>query len=367
MHLRLKRETIQDKLSKIQNIVEKKGIMPILNHFLLEAAYDKGYILATDLETAVKQPLEMEVLSQGKACIPAKKFYEIVRELDDEIEMKLLENWIVIQSGRTNYKLATLNPEEFPVWPQIGDSTKLTLSRDFLLTAIEKTIYAAGETDARYVLNCLLFHIKDRNDFRVVGTDGHRLALFRAKLDGLDLEEKKIILSKKSLNELKKFLSGVESVSFYIGKTHVMFELDGIVFLTRMIEGNYPDYEIVIPKHNDKVAIIDKKLMISSLRKVSVISRENQNAIKMEFSEDMLKVTASDPELGEARDELSIDYKSTPIHIGFNAKYLLEAFSEINSDIGKITMSEPDKAVYITDVDGSEKFQYECIVMPLRL
>lgn len=368
MHIRLKKEIIQQKLSKIQNIVEKKGIMPVLNHFLLETDTDRGYILATDLETAVKQPLEMEVLSSGKACINARKFYEIVKELEEEIEIQLLDNWILIKSGRTNYKLATLNPDEFPVWPQIGDSTRLNLSRDFLLTAIEKTIYAAGEADARYVLNGLLFHIKDGNDFRVVGTDGHRLAVFKAKLDGIEaLEEKKVILSKKSLNELKKFLVDAESVIFNIGKTHVMFEIDGIVFLTRMIEGNYPDYEVVIPKHNDKVAIFDKKLMISSLRRVSVLSRENQNAVKMDFSEDLITLSASDPELGEAKDELTIDYQSSPIQIGFNAKYLMEAFSEISSDRGKITMSEPDRAVYITDADGSEQFKYECIVMPLRL
>ncbi|MCX7871636.1 MAG: hypothetical protein N2485_08765, partial [bacterium] len=170
-------------------------------------------------------------------------FYEIVKELDEDIEIKLIDNWISVKSGRTNYKLATLNPEEFPVWPQIGDSTRLNLTRDFLLTAIEKTIYAAGESDSRFVLNSLLFHIKDGNDFRVVGTDGHRLALFRAKLEGISTEEKKVILSKKSLNELKKFLADSESVIFHIGKTHVMFEIDGIVFLTRMIEGNYPDYE----------------------------------------------------------------------------------------------------------------------------
>ena len=198
MLIRVKKENIEEKLSKIQNIVEKKGIMPVLNHFLLEAESNEGYIFATDLETAVKQPVEIDVLSSGKACIPARKFYEIVRELEDEIEIKLLDSWLLIQSGRTTYKLATLNPEEFPVWPQIGDSVKLNLTRDFLLTSIEKTLYSAGEADARYVLNGLLFHIKDGKDFRVVGTDGHRLALFRANLDEIYSKEKKVILSKKS-------------------------------------------------------------------------------------------------------------------------------------------------------------------------
>jgi len=368
MHVKVKKETIQEKLSKIQNIVEKKGIMPVLNHFLMEAEENSSYILATDLETAVKQPIEIEIFSPGKICIPARKFYEIVKELDDAIELKVMENWLLIQSGRTNFRLATLSADEFPVWPQIGQSTKISLSRDFLLTAIDKTLYAAGEADARYVLNGLLFHFKNLNDFRVVGTDGHRLALFKASLEGIgSVEEKKVILSKKSLAELRKFIVDSEEVVFEIGKTHVMFKMDSIVFLTRMIEGNYPDYEVVIPKHNDKVAIVDKKSMISSLKRVSVISKERQNAVKMDFSEDLVIISSSDPELGEAKDELTIDYQSTPIQIGFNARYLIEALSEISSDRAKITMIETDKAVYITDGEEKGLYKYESIVMPLRL
>lgn len=368
MHVKIRREIIQDKLSKIQNIVEKKGIMPVLNHCLIKFDSEGNFLLATDLETAVKQPLEAEVISPGEACVPARKFYEIVRELDEEIELNLIENWLFLKSGRSSFRLATLSAEEFPVWPQIGDSLKLSLGRDLILTAIEKTLYAAGEADARYVLNGLLFHIKEDGEFRVVGTDGHRLALFRTNLDqNYAFKEKKVILSKKSLNELKRFITDVDEVQFLIGKTHVMFEMDHIVFLTRMIEGNYPDYEVVIPKHNDKVAIADKNNLIASLRRVNVLSKEKQNAIKMDFSEDLVVISSSDPELGEAKDELSIDYQSPSIEIGFNARYLIEALEEITSDRAKITMSEPDRAVYITDAGETKQYKYESIVMPLRL
>ncbi|GLI52545.1 DNA polymerase III subunit beta [Thermodesulfovibrio yellowstonii] len=368
MHLKLKKQKIQESLSKIQNIVEKKSIMPVLNHFLMDVTENAVFILATDLETAVKQPLEAEVLEIGKACIPARKFYEIVKELDEDIEIMLLEQWIKIQSGRSNFRLASLDPSEFPVWPQIGDATQINLSRDFLLTAIEKTIYASGEADARYVLNGLLFQIKEPAEFNVVGTDGHRLAHFKATVEDISsIEgEKKVILSKKSLNELRKFLSDTETVSIHIGKTHVMCEIDGISFLTRMIEGNYPDYETVIPRHNDKIAIVDKNSLIASLKRVSVLSRERQNAVKTEWDKDLLIISSSDPEIGEARDELTVDYQGEPFIIGFNARYLIEALERITSDKAKITMSEPDKAVYITDGEAAS-FVYECVVMPLRL
>lgn len=368
MHIRIKKTEIQEKLSKIQNIVEKKSIMQVLNHFLMDITGTSGYILATDLETAVKQPIKIEIIEPGKACIPAKKFYEIVRELDEDIEIFLQEKWLKIQSGRSNFRLAIMDWSEFPVWPQIGDSVKLDFSRDLLLTAIDKTIYASGESDTRYFLNGLLLHLKEPKKFTVVGTDGHRLAIFRAKMEDFNLtEEKKVILSKKSLNELKRFLTDADIVTLYVGKTHVMFEMDGISFLTRMIEGNYPDYEMVIPKNNDKIIIVDKNLLISSLKRVSVLSKEHYNAVRIDLKEDLLILSASDPELGEAVDELSVEYQNEPFSIGFNAKYLIEAIDKITSDKAKISMSEPERAVYITDAFEGESFSYESVVMPLRL
>jgi len=368
MHVKLKKQKIQESLAKIQSIVEKKSIMPVLNHFLMDVTEGAVSIVATDLETAVKLPLEAEIFEPGQTCIPARKFYEIVKELDEDIEIMLLEQWLKIQSGRSSFRLATLDASEFPVWPQIGDAIKINLSRDLLLTAIDKTIYASGEADARYVLNALLFEIKP-GEFNVVGTDGHRLAHFKVEGGTVAFnlpDEKQVILSKKSLNELKKFLSSTETISMQIGKTHVMCEMDGISFLTRMIEGNYPNYEAVISRNNDKQAIVDKNLLIAALKRVSVLSRERQNAVKTEWNEDLVIISSSDPELGEAQDELSIDYQGEPITIGFNARYLIEALEELTSDKAKITMSQPDSAVYITDADQTS-FVYECIVMPLRL
>jgi DNA polymerase-3 subunit beta len=363
MYVKLKKQKIQETIGKIQSIVEKKSIMPVLNHFLMDVTESSVSILATDLETAVKLPVEAEIIEPGKTCIPARKFYEIIKELESDFEIKLSEGWLKIQSGRSNFRLAALDASEFPVWPQIGQASQINLSRDLLLTAIDKTLYASGEADARYVLNALLFELRD-GEIHVVGTDGHRLAHFKAALN-VASEDRKVILSKKSLNELKKFLSSAENVSLQIGKTHVMIEIDGISFLTRIIEGNYPNYEAVIPKDFDKQAIVDKELLIASLKRVSVLSRERQNAVRTEWGQN-LTISASDPEIGEAQDELSIDYQGEPIVIGFNARYLIDALERITSDKAKIMMNEPEKAVYITDAHDTS-FVYECVVMPLRL
>ncbi|MEN2986382.1 MAG: DNA polymerase III subunit beta [Thermodesulfovibrionaceae bacterium] len=368
MKIKVKKREIQESIAKIQNIVEKKSIMPILNHFLLEVT-ESCFILATDLETAVKQPISAQVFESGNVCVPAKKFYEIIKELEDDIDIELIDSWLKIQSGKSLFKLATLDSQEFPVWPHIGESLKFNLTSDFLLTAIEKTLYAAGEADARYVLNGLLMHLLPPHQFRMVATDGHRLALITAELpEIINLkEEKRIILSKKSLNELRRFLSDAKTVTLNIGKTHIMFEIDGVSFLTRMIEGEYPRYENVIPRHNEKIAFVQKDLMISSLKRVSVLSREHQNAVKTEWSRNTLIISSSDPELGEAKDEIEVEYKGEFFEIGFNAEYLIEALEEMESSLAKIAMDESDKAVYLTDANSTEVYKYECVIMPLRL
>ncbi|WP_028841987.1 DNA polymerase III subunit beta [Thermodesulfovibrio yellowstonii] len=378
MKIKVEKQALQNALSKIQNIIEETTTTPVLTHFLLDVADTGSYIFATDLETAVKLPVKAEVFEAGKACIPGKKFYEIVKELGEEVELTLSDSWLKIQSGRSTFKLATLPAEEFPRWTDITDAVKIDVSRDLLLTAVEKTLYAAGEADVRYVLNTLLFHLKP-GELHVVGTDGHRLAHFKAEVD-YATEETLLILSKKSLNELKKFLSDAETVSVYVGSTHVAFEMtvsvyvgsthvafemDGVKFLTRLIEGNYPEYEVVIPRNNPNEVVLDRDSFVSALRRVSVLSRDKMNAVRVELRPDVAIVSTSNSELGEAKDEVPITLTGNSITMAFNAEFLIDALKGITSSSVKFTFSEPEKAVYITDI-GVNSFVYECVIMPLR-
>jgi DNA polymerase-3 subunit beta len=265
MKLSVSKDEMQEKLSNIQNIAEKRNTMPILSHFLLDAGKKGSYIVATDVETALKEPLDVEVEKEGKLCIPARKLLEIVREMEGDLSFESVdEQWLKVRAGSSDFRLACLPPSEFPAWPALGDAEEIIIDAPILMEMIEKTIYSAGESDTRYTLNGLLFHVKPQDkSFTIVGTDGHRLALIIRQMDGSDRlkEEKKIIVPRKAVSELRRFLptssaSGgeekeIEKVKILIGEKHLLFSLGsstsggssaqpnadgGVQFLTRLIE-----------------------------------------------------------------------------------------------------------------------------------
>src|SRR5208282_5613666 len=344
MKVTVGKNELQNKLSDIQNIVEKKNTMPILSHFLLVAEKGGAYITATDLETAFKEPLVLTVATEGKLCIPAKKLFEIVREVDGDIVLDSNDaKWLKVKSGKSQFRLACLSHDEFPVWPSLpDDADKMEIDSLLLLEMIDKTLYSAGESDTRYVLNGLLFNIKPDGTFTVVGTDGHRLALSVKTLTSKLKEEKRFIFSRKSLAELRRFLDDeAKPVKIAIGKNHILFEMDAIQFLTRLIEGTYPNYEQVIPTAADKTIGIDRIALMKSLRRVSIMSKERSSAVKVDIEPNTMAISASNPDLGEAKDELTIQYAGEPITLAFNARYILDALSVMSTDSITIKLNEP--------------------------
>jgi DNA polymerase-3 subunit beta len=366
MKLSIARDEIQEKLSNIQNIVEKRNTMPILSHFLLDAGGKGASIAATDLQIAIKEPLGATVQSEGKLCIPARKLFEIVREAEGEITIESEdEQWIKVSFGKSRFRLACLPPGEFPAWPGIENAGEIRFGIDVLSEMIEKTIYAAGETDSRYTLNGLLFHIRSGNEkIAVVGTDGHRLALLTRELETKATEEKKVILPRKAAAELRRFFGGSESVSAIIGKNHILFKIGDVQFLVRLIEGTYPNYEQVLPPSNEKKIIINREDFLRTLRRVSIMSRERSNAVRVDISGSTLAVSSSNPDLGEARDEMVIEYKGEDISAGFNARYLMDALSAMTSEKIVFTLQDPLSPTLLKE-EGNE--DYKCVVMPMRI
>ncbi|HHN65829.1 MAG TPA: DNA polymerase III subunit beta [Nitrospirae bacterium] len=383
MHIRVNKEELQSRLSNIQSIVDKKSTMPILGHFLLTVD-QSSFITATDLETAIKEPLQIEEIKEGgQLCIPAKKFYEIVREMDGEIELEAEgTDWLKIRTGKSLFRIACMNPDDFPKWPQITDTKTISFSASKLQNMIEKTLYAAGESDTRYTLNSLLFHIKpDEKSFAIVGTDGHRLSLIKEPLNVEGLEETKVIVPRKSASELRRFLlkatrsreteeEAVEAeatdttILMHITKNHVVFKTDEIEFLVRLIEGNYPSYEQVIPVANEKKVLVQREDFIKALRRVSIISKDRSNAIKLDLETDRITLTASNPDLGDARDEIDVQYSGEAISLGFNARYLVDALNAMSADTVVFELQEPLSPTLLKEV-GIEN--YICVVMPMRI
>lgn len=373
MRLSVSKDEMHEKLSNVQNIVEKKNTMPILSHFLLDAGRKGSYILATDLETAIKEPVTMKVDEPGKLCIPARKLFEIVREMDGDLSLEAAGEsaspggWLKVKAGTSEFKLACLSASEFPAWPAMEDEEEIIIDAKVLMEMIEKTIYSAGESDTRYTLNGLLLHVQQKSKvLTVVGTDGHRLALIMREMEGEGKEEKRLIVPRKAVSELRKFLGGeTEKTKILIGKNHLLFSVGGdVLFLTRLIEGTYPNYENVIPHGNEKKVPISREVFAKALRRVSVMSRERANAVRFDFGDGNLIISSSNPDLGEAREEIVIDYKGDNLTVGFNARYLIDTLGAMTAERVVLELQDPLSPVLVKE-EGSE--DYRCVVMPMRI
>ncbi len=366
MKITVPKEEILEKLSNIQNVVEKRNTMPILSHFLLEAGRNGSSIVATDLETALKEPIRISVEKEGKICIPARKMFEIVREVDGDLSCETVDDqWLKIRAGASSFRLACLSAKEFPAWPAMEDTAELTVEPKDLSRVIEKTVYAAGESDTRYTLNGVLFHIADNGLLTVVGTDGHRLALIRKRLEGSTGGEKKLIVPRKAATELRKLLDKAsEPARLTLSKNHVLVSVNGMHFLTRLIEGTYPNYEQVVPAANEKKVKIGRDLFGKVLRRVAIMSKERSNAVKVDLEPGRLIVTSSNPDMGEAQDEIAIDYTGEAIALGFNARYLIDCLEAIGADE---VLMEFQAALSPVLLRNEQDADYLCVIMPMRI
>lgn len=366
MHTKVSKKELVDKLGKILTLSSSK--MDVLNNFIFTVSEEKSFIYATDTETAVKLPLNCKIINEGSVCIPTKRFYEVVKELSDEIEIENKDKWIYIVSGKTQIKIATYPAEEYPVWEEKNYSFNVDINPEELESLIEKTLFASGDFDTRYVLNSLLFHIVPEKII-VIGTDGHRLSMATVNNNHGIQEELKLLVPKKSALLLRKFIKDCESLKMFFSDRDIKFQSENFEFSVRLYEGNYPDYTMVIPKTNDKVASINKNTLVSAVKRVSTISLDNEivNPIVLQFAEDTVEIECKTPDVGEAKETVSLKYEGENFLIGLNSKYLIDAISCVSTDDVQLLMGENEKPVYIKELGSNGKVNYEHILMPVRL
>ena len=384
MRFTVSKTEIQEKLSDIKGIVVHDKTMPILSHFLLNVSKDDSYIIATDLETTIKEPLHIDLEAEGKLCMPARKLIEIIKEVEDKdlsFESAASESpepawwsdkWLKVKSGNSKFKLACLPADDFPAWPALGDIEDITIDASTLMEMIEKTIYSAGESDTRYTLNGLLFHLKpDKSRLRLVGTDGIRLAAVSKQVQTEIKEERKIIVSRKAIFGLKRLLGRAEAARISIGANHVLFSIGDVQFLTRLVEGAYPDYEGIILETNGKdkkkasVVSIERDAFIKALNRVSVMSETiPTNIVKLDLTENLITLSSSDPNIGNAKDQVITDYKGDGVVIAFNARYLLDALKVMTSEKVILRLEGPLAPTLLTQ-QNDKVWKY--IVMPVKI
>ena len=368
-------------LSSIQSTAGRKTTLPILSHVLIELQKDSLFLTGTDLETGIREELPAHVHDEGKASISAKKLFEIVRELPEEIiHIQKKENhWITLKCGRSIFNLAGLDPDEFPSLPVFRDEFFSKLPCRFLMEMIEKSVFAASNEDSRYHLNGIFFLQTKRDGkeiLRMVATDGHRLSLVNREGQAIHGIEKGIIIPKKAVLEIKKIMgdkSGEENVEIYFDGTHGFLRMAKSLMVVRLIDGEFPEYEQVIPKENDKKIVVEKEKIYGCLKRVSTMATERVEGIRLSVKKNSMELNSYNQDFGDAKEEMEVAYEGPDIEIGFNARFLMEVLNVLNSEEVLIELKDEGSPGIIRPIVSKEppvsleSSDQLYIVMPMRI
>lgn len=369
MEFTISREEMLQGLYLTQGVVEKRTTIPVLANVLFEADGDDVVISATDQEIGVRRRCEAKVKKKGSLTTGARKLYEIVRECPEgAVTVKSLDNsWITVSSGRSRFKIVGIDPKEFPAMPSAPSDTSnsLVLPAPLLREVIARSIFAVSLDETRLNLSGIFFERPEADKLRVVATDGHRLSLITRMIPGVS-EGEGIIIPRKGVAEVAKIVeSGDGDVTLTIqeGLAHVV--RDKVELSMRLVEGEFPDYRQVVPQKTSLEVNLSGQDLLAALRRVSVVSSERTRGVKMSFEAGKLEVSSINPDVGEASEEVSIDYSGKSFAIGFNAKYVIDVLGVLPSD-GAIQLSFNDEVspgVIRTESDPD----YLYVVMPMRL
>ncbi len=364
-------------LGLMQSVAGRKTTLPILSHILLEWEKDSLYLTGTDLETGIREELTAKIHQNGKASVSAKKLYEIVRELPEEtIRIQKKENqWITIQCGKSTFNLAGLDPDEFPSLPAYREENFSAVSTGLIREMIEKTVFAASNEESRYHLNGVLFAQNKQAGqeiLRMVATDGHRLSLVDRKNEKISgIEEKGMIMPKKGVLEVKKIIGDrdrEEEMGIYFNSTHGFFRLGKSLTVIRLIEGEFPEYEQVIPKGNDRKLIMAKERMISSLKRVSTMANERMEGVKFSLKVNSVEMSSTHQDFGDAQEEVEVVYEGPPLQVGFNARYLIEALNVIDTEEVLMELKDEGSPGILRPSSSTPAVSNQLsIIMPMRL
>jgi DNA polymerase III subunit beta len=368
MEIKAKREGLLATLYWTQSIVERRNTMPILANVLFEAVKGSIRVTATDLEVGVRGEIEGDVAKEGTITVNAKKIYEIIREVpNDQVQIKRLENdWVEIRSGKSVFKIVGIDAKEFPQFPKFDSKALSTTPASTIREMIEHTLFSVSTDETRYSLNGVFIEQGDGGKIRMVATDGHRLAFEEKSVGSFGLT-KGVILPRKGLAELKRLLDdgGDGTVSLGFRENMGLVIKDKIELFMRLIDGDFPDYTKVIPTGNPNLVKIEHDELLQALRRVSILSSERYKGIRMEFSDGKVAISANNPDLGEAVEEIEADYKGKPLSIGFNARYLIDVLGVLGGD-GEIDMELKDElSPSVIRKAGVENYLY--VLMPMRL
>ncbi|OFV94510.1 MAG: DNA polymerase III subunit beta [Acidobacteria bacterium RIFCSPLOWO2_12_FULL_65_11] len=370
MELVVRKSDLLRELQFFQGIVERKNTIPILANVLIEAKNDEVQLLATDLEVALRSKCPATVSKSGSLTVPAKKLYEIVKSLTDtDIRIAEEKGAVKVAADRFDSRIQTLPREDFPTLPESGGEPGVMLPASALKEMIGKTQFAITGEDTRYFLNGALF-VLGSAAMSLVATDGHRLALVSAPRDGKgekQIEDVKAILPKKTLGELARLLAeSNDDVRYERGENHLFFDVGGRRLISRMIDGQFPAYERVIPKGNDTHIEFERDRLTNAVKRVALLSNERSRAVKFLIDKGKVEVASSSPEVGEAKETLPVEYSGASLQICFNAQYVIDFLSAVATDVVSLDLKDEVSQAVMKPV-GAEGYEYTYVIMPMRV
>lgn len=370
MKFRTPQTTLVSAVDRVLNVVPQKTTMAALGHLLLEASGKQVKITATDLDLTIQTAIEAEVLTEGSVTLPAKRFSEIVRQLDSgsSVEIDVNRANALISAGRANFRILGMGPDEFPNVPTLGFKKAVHVPADQLKKAIQKTVFCVSKDETRRALTGVLWSV-DKNSMSMVGTDGHRLARISLPVE-IETEKKaESIVPTKALNQILRLAGEVveEAVAVKIADDHVIFRFEKTTLFTRLIEGPFPKYQDVIPKGNDKRIVLKREEITDALRRVSLLADNLTHQVRFTGKTDNVVLSARTQDIGEAQEELEAQYGGEEIVMGFNAQYLGDVLRNVETDDVLISVSTPLAAALVEPVEQGEDENYLCLIMPLRL
>ena len=327
------KEKILEGLQQVQNVVSTRTTLPILSNVLLQAKEGTVNLTTTDLDVGVRGGFEANVDKAGATTLPARRLFTIIRELpSSEISVEIDgKNAASIRSGQSFFKILGLPEEEFPPLPKFENAKVVTMRQKDLRDGLRKTAYAISTDETRYVLNGVLFSFKE-NKLTLVATDGRRLAMVDIELEFPRSHEADIIIPTKAVTELQRLLTDDGDVKISVGTGQIAFDLNNTLLVSKLIEGNYPNYKQVIPSEAKERVTLERETFLNSLRRVSLLASDKSNSIKLNFSKNNIEITANTPEVGEARESLPVVYKGRDFSIAFNPEFLMAPLRNLTED-----------------------------------
>jgi DNA polymerase-3 subunit beta len=368
MELVVRKNDLLKELSLLQGIVERKNTIPILANVLIDATKDAVSLLATDLDVGLRSRCEAAVGKPGTLTLPAKKLFEIISALP-ETEIRIDEDKggksVTIAADRFESRMQTLPASEFPTPPQDGGAPQATLPGAAVKRMISHTRFAITSEDTRYFLNGAQLVLRP-DTMSMVATDGHRLAFISVHESPGASAPSEVLLPRKTLNEVARLIDGGDPVEFSQGENHLFFKVGSRLLISRKIDANFPAYERVIPKANDKRIEFDRDRLAAAVRRVRLLSNERSKAVKFVVGKDQVEITSSTPEVGEAHEVLPVDYSGAALQICFNADYVDNFLSVVETEQVLLEFKDEMSQAVVKPI-GAEGYDYTYVIMPMRI